>query len=129
MPQVIDINSEVAATIASSGDQVRSAIITGLAQKEIDRRIKAGAWAVEEIRKIKSELVKLKPDIKSYDANGASVGDGLFSQKVNDERKKLNDKLAKISNALDKALGSLDFGDLYSLEKSGGVKETPEAAE
>ena len=121
------ITEQVITKIKGSGSVVTEAVITALAQREIDRRIKATVQGIDKLDEANKAIAKVKPDANTFDAGGALLTAGYTKGKL-DELNKLKATAAKLEAALTKALADTpDYSALYNLlGDKGEPKSDPE---
>lgn len=116
------ITEQVTSKIKGSGPVVQEAVITALAQREIDRRIKATVQGLDKLDETNKAIAKIKPDQSTFDVAGKPLTEGYSKAKL-DERNKLVQTAAKLEAALAKALADTpDYSALYNLIGGQGDK-------
>ncbi len=108
------LQQTVTENINSSNAAVADKVVNYFVEIEVDRRVNSLTKSIQELEKLDKDLLKVKPDQKSYSAEGMVVAE-TFSQAKIDERKKLQEKINKLRKAIEKALNENQFGDLFNL--------------
>lgn len=115
---VVDLHTDVASVVAEKSKELRAALVTSLADQELEVRGKALMSVYDEIVKTKAEIKKVKPDHETYNLDGTTASATYSKAKV-EEVKKLNDKLAKLEKAFSLAVDQNDFSKVKEEAKKG----------
>lgn len=90
-----------------------------LYETEMYKRSGACGVCYEIILRLEKELDKLRPDVKTYNANHEIVGE-TFSETQMKKRRELQEKINKGHNAFNKAMTSADCEDVYKFNQANG---------
>lgn len=108
-----DVKEEITQRI--NNDEVRSRVITQLADAEITQRAELLSKVIEMYEKTQSELKSLKPDVINYDEQG-NVTTKSYSASQFEKRKVVADKISKMEKAIEKAIVERNFEMLKNLK-------------
>ncbi|HVI40873.1 MAG TPA: hypothetical protein VM577_09450 [Anaerovoracaceae bacterium] len=111
-----DLLSQVAEVVKGSTDAVQNRVKDTLVERELASRTDLLLKGLEKIREAKKELDKIRPDVESYDENGAKVHAHYTKAKL-DERKKANELKDKLEKAWEQAFNGESFDKLRELVK------------
>jgi uncharacterized protein YdaU (DUF1376 family) len=110
----MNIREQVAQRIAEAGPAIAERIVAAMAEDLLAKRVKQVLDAFSEVDGLKVQVKRLRPDLISFDENGA-IASSAYSKARVEERQKLARRIGKIEAALAKALERNDFADLASL--------------
>lgn len=126
------IQEKVATLIAGMGDQLETAIVDNMVDRELQKRQPILVQAIDRLGILTADLDKInREDIETRHVDG-SVKDKSYSPKRIEEIKKAKDKIEKLTKAFDKAFTHGDLKDLNQLLQSGkqdGKDQTKDGAE
>jgi hypothetical protein len=77
------------------------AIVDNIVQKQMEERAKNVAKGFEALDSFQKALLKIRPDIVTYNVDG-SVNSALYSKEVYNKKNKLEEKITKLTNVIDK---------------------------
>ena len=123
---VVDVKMKVIQAVAEKSVGIRQMVVDWMANDEVEARKQLVYNAIKDREKLEREIVKIKPDHETFDAEGKPTK--MFSKEKFDELKKAKERLAKLDVAIDEALGTPPkYEKLKNL--SGGKKQEEKPAE
>lgn len=124
------VQIKIAEQITNIAPKVEDSIVAVFVERELEKRSTATVKVLDDLLKLESTLKKIRPDVKTYDADGKVTSESYSKAKA-DELKKTKERITKYTNALSKALEEGDFENVYNIKNqnpnSDGNK--PEIAE
>jgi hypothetical protein len=106
----------VAGRLASSGPQVRDAVVSSLVDVQLARRQKAVLSILEKLDAKDKELRKAESaGTQTFDGKGNVTGVPSFTKDQIDSMRKLREEIQKMEGALSKALESNDWQKLFEV--------------
>lgn len=113
-----NLQVDVSAKLAASGEAVRQSVIDVLVAKELEIRKVAVLSAMTEVESLSRNLMKIKPKPAGFDESGNPVGGSVYTAEQVAERKKLTDQIDRFQSALTKAFEKGDWSTLKDLTKT-----------
>lgn len=115
------INETIKTSISGAGDSIRSIVIKGFVEAEVNRRADLLAKLVTAINNFRKEGFKIKADLIGRDAEGKVVREEWSKEKF-EEKKKFLEKLNKAEKAFENALSNGEYNNIENLIKELAVK-------
>lgn len=125
------IHEAVANKIKGIGPAVEDALVDGLVQHELNRRVQIAQTGLKTISSLKADIAKInRGDIRTYDRDGNE--ELKYSEERHKKLKQSKEQLEKLENAFNKALNENSgeaYGKLEELSKNSGGGKPQATAE
>jgi hypothetical protein len=127
LPLDITIKTDTKAAIAERNPEIRKALVTMGADKEVARRIQVAVKMFTKLSELRKEANDLKrPDVVQYDATGTKTTEA-FTKGQADKIKKNNEALTKWLTAFAEAVEQGKWEKADKLDSGGGDAKLPDA--
>jgi hypothetical protein len=106
------IHNKVEDVLEASSNSVREKVVDHFVNIQVDKRVNAVIKGIEELKTLKDNAKKHKPDTTMYNREGALIHEGFSKEKL-ELVNKANEEIKKLESALDNAIGNNSFEKLF----------------